>query len=225
MYIARLKNDLINWFKNRRFVPRKKGEISNVRCDWKVTEYAGEYIAPTLENPNPFNIIINEHEAKNFVVNNGRDNVIAQLFGLTWGASGTPVVAMGVGASSDSSTLPTAVTPTRLSYEYLGNASRRVLTNTDSETLLGLADRNDIASEDITISGYQFFRKIIVQSVYGPSDGNNTQVFREYGLFTTTTNPATPSSTSGIMFNRFVDPDPITKSGANTVVVQVTIRL
>lgn len=183
---------------------------------WKISTYQGEYTG-TAED-----VLLDSHEAKNIVVNTGRDNTIAQLLGFTWSASGTPVISMGVGASSDGTT---DQTKTKLSYEYIGNASRQTLTNTDSETLLNLADRNDISLETLNVSGYDFYKKIIVQSVYGPSDGNNGQVFREYGLFTTLTKPSTPSATSGVMFNRFVDSDPITKSGSNSVVVQVTLRL
>lgn len=184
---------------------------------WKIFEYEGEFF-----NDPRIDKLIDVHEDFNIVVNDGRSNVIAQLLGLASGAAGVAIISMGVGASSDGSTDETR---TRLSYEYLGNANRIALTNTDSETFLGLTNRDDIDLETLVVSSYSFYEKVVVQAVYGPSDGNNGQVFREYGLFSSLTLPGAPTSTSGVMFNRFIDPDPITKSGSNSVVVQVTLRL
>lgn len=164
--------------------------------------------------------LISSHEYKNAVVNVGREQVVRFLFGFGGASS---IVAMGVGASSTYNTTASSgvsVEDTRLTYELIGNPTRKTLTNTNNTSL----SISDYSLETTTVSGTTYYSKIVVQAQYAAGDGNNGNVFNEYGLFTTDTLPLTPTASSGLMFNRFVDPAPITKTASNSITVQVTLR-
>jgi hypothetical protein len=157
--------------------------------------------------------LISEHESPNLVVNTGRDLTCYFLLGL---GSASSIVALGVGASS------TAVdaTQTQLVYELIGNPTRKGLTNTSNTTLTTA----DFVLDTTVVSGTTYYKKIVLQSQYAAGDLNNGNTFNEYGLFTTNVNPLTPTASSGVMFNRFVDPAPIQKTASNSVTVQITLR-
>lgn len=157
--------------------------------------------------------VVSDHEATNIVVNTGREQTFRNLFAV--GASG-PFIAMGVGASATSAN----VTDTRLTYELIGNPSRKLLFDKTNGSL----DNADIESETVAISGVTYYRKLVVQSTWDSTDSNNGNQFAEYGIFTTTTLPGSPTGTSGVMFNHFIDPAPIQKTASNSVTAQVTIR-
>lgn len=168
---------------------------------WKITE------RDLLGN------IVTEKESENLVVNSGRNLLIYFLLGFTGASS---VVALGVDASSTAA----AVTQTQLVYELRGNPTRKSITNTSNVAL----SASDIVLETTTIGSTTYYEKIVLQAQFAAGDGNNGNVFNGYGLFTTTTLPATPTASSGIMFNRFVDPAPITKTADNSITIQVTLR-
>lgn len=161
----------------------------------------------------PQGVILSDRELDNLVLNTGRDLIFRDLFAF----SASAVIAFcAVGSSNTAAT----VTQDRLQYELIGNASRKTLTNTSGAAL----SASDIAAETTTISGCTYYKKLTVQTIYDTSDGNNGQIFNEYGLNTVSTLPANGLALSGIMFNRLVDPNPITKSASNTITVQITIR-
>lgn len=181
-----------------------------IRGDWKRTEYDID------------GNITSVSEKKNVVTLLGRDELFKLLLGFTDASSGSPIVAMGVGASAvtgDSSD-PNEV-GNNLQYELIGDSTRQPIYNSSAVAL----STADIVSDETTISSVTYYRKVVVQATYGTSDPNNGNVFKEYGLFTTLVLPGTPTGTSGVMFNRFEDPDPITKTASNAVTVQVTLRL
>jgi hypothetical protein len=123
---------------------------------------------------------------------------------------------LGVGASSTSAT----VLDTRLTYELIGNLTRKTLLDTNSQT----PQTGDIQTQTIVIGGSTFYQFIALQATYTTTDGNNNNTFAEYGLFTTGTLPVTPTSTSGTMFNHYIDPNPAFKAATNQVQVVVTLR-
>jgi len=157
--------------------------------------------------------VVSEKELKNMVVNTGRELLLKCLF-MTAGSAG--VIAMGVGASSTAA----AVTQTSLVYELTGNGIRKPLTNVNGNPLSAA----DILSETVVISSNTYQRKLTAQSVWDTGDGNNNNIFAEYGLFTVLPTPGTPTASSGIMYNRLVDPSPTLKTGANSITAQVTVR-
>lgn len=157
--------------------------------------------------------LISEHESENLVTNVGREFVVRYLFGFGGASS---IVALGVGASS---TAP-AVTQTQLVSELIGNAARKDLTNTSG----GALSVSDYVLETTTIGSTTYYSKIVLQAQFAAGDGNNGNTFNEYGLFTTAVLPISPTASSGDMFNRFVDAAPITKTGSNSVTVQITLR-
>lgn len=158
-------------------------------------------------------VILQERELKNLVVNTGRELLLRNLFAV--GASGG-VIAMGVGASSTTAT----VNDVTLTYELTGNGARKTLTNTSGAPLSAA----DIVVDIVTISSTTYYRKVVAQATWPTSDGTNGNYFSEYGLFTTLPTPATPTASSGIMFNHLIDPSPTLKTIANSIVSQVTVR-
>lgn len=157
--------------------------------------------------------IVSDHESSNLVVNTGREQTFRNLFAV--GASG-PFICIGVGASATAAT----VNDSRLTHELIYNPTRKLLFDKTNGTL----DNADIETEITVISGVTYYRKIVVQGTWDSTDLNNNNQFAEYGVFTSTTLPSTPTSTSGVMFNHFIDPAPILKTSANSVTAQITVR-
>lgn len=158
--------------------------------------------------------VLHDSGHHNIVTDNGRALEINNLFGL--GSSGI-IVAMAAGASSTAA----IHTQSQLVYELIGNASRKTLTNT-SAALLTSADIQTISYTD----GYgePYYRKLTVQSIFnGASDGNVNQPFQEFALATSTTLPATPTSTSGVIYNRYVNASPVILTSTTTITVQVSL--
>jgi len=158
--------------------------------------------------------VLYESEDKNVVVDNGRALNAYDVFGL--GASAT-VIALGAGACSTAA----VHTDSHLNYEHILNATRKTLTNTSGAALT----TPDVVSTSFTDSFSEpYYRKITVQSVFnGASDGNVNQPFQEFGLFTTTVLPGTPSGTSGTMYNHFVANSAVILTSTTTLTVQCTI--
>lgn len=175
--------------------------VSPVRGEWRIIER--DLAGNTLR----------DEELTNIVVNPGKILMLQSLFMLT-GSSG--VVAMGVGASSTAAT----VTQSTLVYELTGNATRKPLTNTSGAAL----SVSDIVAETVVISGVTYTQKLVAQAQWLTGDANNGNVFAEYALFSNPNCPSTPTASSGIMFNRLVDPSPTLKTAANNITSQVTIR-
>lgn len=151
---------------------------------------------------------------RNLVVKDGRELALVDIFGLT---ASTPVIAGMVGACST----PANVNDTTLVYEHIGNATRKPLTNT-SDVALSASDIEDVVYVDPD-TGVTFYKKLTVKYKYNTSDGNNDQPFREYGLNTSMTLPATPTSLSGIMLNRLVDGATQTKLSTNIISVFISV--
>jgi len=163
--------------------------------------------------------VLRDRELKNLIVNAGRNQDLLNLFMLP-GSGG--FVALGAGASTTAAT----VSDTRLTYELIGNAARKSLTNTSGAAL----SPSDVVSYPSGVaivlnatSTATFYSSVTCQAVYDSGDGNNGNQFGEYALFTTATNPATPTSTSGVMYNHLIDPSPTIKSAANSITCQVTV--
>ena len=161
--------------------------------------------------------LIDEKEIKNLITNSGRTQFFRNMFALA--ASGG-FVAMAVGASTNTA----QVTDTQLTYELIGNASRKPLTNIN-----GLALSNsDIVTGTTTIvlnatSTCTFYESMAVQATYSTSDGNNGNQFGEYALASTLALPGTPTASSGVIFNHLVDPAPTVKTAANSITAVCTI--
>lgn len=155
-----------------------------------------------------------EKEGTNIIVNSGRDQMLRLLFGL---AASTPAISLTVGACSTAAT----VNDTRLTYELIGNPTRKPLVSAISG---GVLSASDIQNETITISSVTYYKKLVCQATWDSTDPNNGNQFGEYGLNTSITNPATPTSTSGVLINHYVDPNPTVKSAGNAITAQITIR-
>lgn len=153
--------------------------------------------------------------SENLVVNTGRTQLMSMAFVPSASAIGG-FYYLGVGASS------TAAAPgdTRLTYELIGNPTRKTLTDSNGLT----PQTGDIQTQTIVIGGVTYYQFLELQSTYTTTDGNNNNTFAEYGLFTTGVLPGSPTSSSGTMFNHYIDPNPAFKSATNQVQVAVTIR-
>lgn len=165
--------------------------------------------------------VLSEEDKTNLIVDTGRTDVLDLLFNLTGQAA---LVGLGVGASSTAA----VHTDTRLNYEYTatdsaaGPTKRYTLTNTSGAAL----SASDVVSDTFTDGlGNTFYKKIVVQSIIPTTDPNVGQPFQEYGLFTSQNLPATPTSTSGLMFNHLVAASAIIKDGSTQIVVQITLRV
>lgn len=153
-------------------------------------------------------------ESPNVVVDGGRALTANCLFGLS--ASGV-LVALGAGACSTAA----AHTDTHLNYEHILNATRKTLTNSSSALLTSA----DIVTTSFSDGyGEPYYKKIVVMSVFtGASDNNVNQPFQEFGLFTTTTLPGTPTSSSGTLWNHYISASPVTLTSTTTLSVLITI--
>ena len=182
-------------------------ELSPVLATWKILEH------DILGN------LVAEKNLNNLVVNTGREMLLRSLF-MVGASSG--VVAMGVGASTTTAT----VTDIALTYELTGNGARKPLTNVNSAAL----STADIISETVVINSVTYYRKLVCQAVWQTTDGNNNNVFGEYGLYSSIgvpfipAVPLTPSASVGVMFNHLIDPSPTLKTSSNSITSQVTIR-
>lgn len=159
-------------------------------------------------------VILSEVEGENLVTNDGRDLLFKCLFML---AASAGVVSIGVGASATAA----VVTDSRLTHELIYNPTRKPLTNTSGAALTSA----DIVSDPVTISTVNYYKKVVCQGEWLSGDLNNGNQFAEYGLFTTATLPGTPTGTSGIMFNHYIDPAPTIKTALNAIQLQITIRM
>lgn len=155
-------------------------------------------------------------EDYNLVVNSGRTRLMSLAFIPSASAAGG-FYFLGVGASSTTA----QVADTRLTYELVGNLTRKSLVNSNNLT----PGTGDIQLQTITISGVTFYEYLVLQATYLTTDGNNNNTFAEYGIFDSGTLPGTPTATSGTMFNHFIDPNPATKSSTNQVQASITIRM
>lgn len=163
--------------------------------------------------------VIHEEDKVNLIVDNGRENMLNQLFGFT--ASGT-VNAMAAGACSTAA----VATDYRLGYEHILNGTRKTLTDSSS----GTVGYSDIVSEVYTDGlGNVYRKKIVVVGTFPASDMNNNQPFREYALMTSLSVPINPTPTvyqqTGIMFNHLVAGSSIIKDSSTEIVVTVTLRI
>ena len=174
--------------------------------EWKTLVHSSETGELIWESP----------EHKNLEVNSGRNRLITMAFVPSASTSFGGFYYLGVGASATAA----QVTDTQLTYELIGNGTRKVLTNT-----AGLTPTNsDVVLETITIGSTTFFEKIVLQAIFTSGDGNNGNTFNEYALFNTAALPGTPTASSGVMFNHYIDPNPVTKTALNQVTTQITIR-
>src|SRR5574337_143454 len=96
----------------------------NFLVEWDVT--TREILGKTPAGVDIVGKVLHESHGKNLVVNTGR----TQLLSLAFVPSASSIGGfyyLGVGASAT----PAAVTDTRLTYELIGNAARKTLTDTN----------------------------------------------------------------------------------------------
>lgn len=163
--------------------------------------------------------VVEDVVLRNLVTDAGRTQLISNLLALTASAG---VIALCVGAC----TTAAQVTDTRLTYELIGNATRKTLTNTSGAALS--------PSDIVTYSGgtsivlnatstATFYQSITAQATYNSGDGNNGNQFGEYGLNTSITLPGAPTNTSGVLFNHLIDPSPTFKNSSNSITLQISL--
>lgn len=144
------------------------------------------------------------------IVKTGKEEMLKLLFNI----SGSAFTALGAGSGSTAAT----VDDTRLETELIANATRKGLTKTDGTTPLTV--ENDVT----TIGSNTYHKKLVCKASFLSGDSNNGSNFREYGLFSTSTLPGTATSTSGIMFNRYVAGANIAKDSSTQIDVTTTVR-
>lgn len=163
--------------------------------------------------------VLQVKEKANLITNPGRSQFIANALGLTGSAA---VIALAVGAC----TTAAQVTDTRLTYELIGNATRKTLTNT-SGAALSPSDIVTYPSGTAIVlnatSTATFYQSITMQATYNSGDGNNGNQFGEYGLSTSITLPGTPTASSGVLVNHLIDASPTFKTASNSITAQVTL--
>lgn len=145
----------------------------------------------------------------NLVVRGGRQNVLRNFLGLAQLASS--YIFCGIGSGSTAA----AVTQTALVTELFNSQSttRLPFTNTSGAAL----STTDIVQETITVSGYDFDQKVVMQATAGINDFNGYN-FREYACM------ASNLFSSVTMANRIVASSDLAKTASLSVVIQVTIR-
>lgn len=155
--------------------------------------------------------VIYRVQNKNTIVDLARKEMLSDIFGF-----GT-IASFLAGSVGNDGSNPTDATRDRLVFELLGNAPNRMgITDTGLNPL----DATDIISE---VSGSNRW-KIIAQYVFDTTDGNNGQIFAEYGIHSSMSTPGSPTGLSGVMFARFVPTSSFTKTSAFKVTVLWTLR-
>lgn len=183
-------------------IGKEKGhgeELAPIACEWHIVAFnvhTGE--------------IVHEEKDFNVIVVGGKEEMLKLMFNI----SGSPFIAMGAGEGSTAAT----VNDTRLETELIANATRKSLTKTDGSTPL------TVETEVTTIGANTYHRKLVSRASFLSGDSNNGDNFREYALFTTATLPGTPTSTSGVMFNRYVAASNIAKDSSIQINVDTTVR-
>lgn len=158
--------------------------------------------------------IVSSSEGYNTITNNGKEALITLLFAFS-GSSTSVALSCAAGASST----PATVSDTRLAYEHIANSLRKPLTNTSGASL----SASDIESGSYLISGVTYTRRIICQAVWDSSDLNTGQPFREYAICTNINCPGSPTGTSGVIINHYIDSQTITKTGGNSITLQISL--
>lgn len=154
------------------------------------------------------------NETPNLVTKAGRVLTANNLFAM--GSSGI-ICSMAAGACATAAT----VNDTRLTFELIGNATRKRLTNTSGASL----SSSDVTAGTTVISGYTFEESLTAQAAYETTDGNDGNYFGEFGLTTTLTLPVSGISTSGTLFNHLIIPGgtPILKQAGVQLLALVTL--
>jgi hypothetical protein len=177
------------------------------RGRWEILRWNGTPTFNTKTNQWEGDLVSHE-VGYNKICNNGRDELLKLLFGL----SGTDFEAGGVGDS----TTATSETHDRLQNELITGTTRKALTD---------ASGGALGSADIAAGTLPYFRELTVMWEYPNGDALDGETFAEFALFSTNVLPGTPTGTSGIMFNRFLATTPFVKDTNQTVQVKCTIEL
>ena len=189
----------------------KTNDSFNISADWKL-EYFYNHGKDDQE-------LFYAEEEKNVITAFGRQLVALNLFGLA--GSGTCLfLAAGSGNTA------AAYTDTRLQAELIANGTRKGLLNGSGGTLTA-ANVIFSAYTDTTVGspGQNYFYSVSVQATYnGASDLNVNQSFQEFALASVAACPATPTGTSGGIFNHYVAAAGIPLLSTVTLVVTVTLH-
>lgn len=150
--------------------------------------------------------IVYECRHGNVVVNTGKVNILYSQF---IPSQGVKIIAGGVGSNTANTT---DITQIHLGNELIAGSARVSLTNTAGVALT----TTDVA----IVTGQTYTELVTVQYIYLTTDSNNGSVFGEYGLFSSTTLPASGTSTSGVMYARYVPTSSFTKNSSFQVTMQ-----
>lgn len=158
--------------------------------------------------------IIADRGGENLVVNTGKEMLLTLLFAMA-GSSTSAAITCAAGACST----PATLSDLRLPYEHIANSSRKGITNTSGTTLAP----GNIESGSFVVNTITYTRRVIAQAIWDGSDSNLNQPFRDYALMSALLCPGTPTGTSGIMFNHYVDTQNIIKTAGNSITIQISV--
>lgn len=136
------------------------------------------------------------------------------------GGSGAPPI------SYDDDRLGGTLASHASAHEYIGNANRKVLlaTNTGSAVTT-----NDWEEDEVTIDGKTYHYLLSGYVLYEPGDGNSVASpgvpFNRYGLANAIATPATVTGVSGVLLNEVIDTQTLMKTDANTLRINVELRI
>ena len=187
-------------------------EAQDLEAYWDL-KYYENYGTPEEE------LVHHEYE-KNVITNGGRSLTLYNLFALA-GSSTALYMCAGSGSTAASNT------DTHLTAELIAGTNRKLLVNNAGTQLVaGNVTLSTFDDTSVGSPGQFYYVNIQVQATYlGASDANVNQYFQEFGLVTALACPATPTGTSGVLFNHYVAASPIQLTTAITLVVTVTLRV
>lgn len=158
--------------------------------------------------------IIQESPGHNLITNTGKQMLLTLLFCMNGSGVSSAIVACA-GACSTVATLA----DTTLNYELIANGNRIPITNLAGAAL----STADIQSGSFVVNTVTYTRKVTCQAIWGSSDLNLNQPFREYAIATALACPTTPTGTSGVIFNHYIDTQNIVKTGSNSITIQFSV--
>lgn len=161
---------------------------------------------------------IKERSNFNVVTDNGRALMLNTLFALS-GSGSISFMAFGASATAANHT------DTRLTHELIADGTRPQLVNSSGTALTSASTTITTYNDTTYTPTYSYYAQTVVMGqINGATSLNVNNPIQEVGMNTTLATPATPTGTSGTMFNHYVFGSPTTLDSSTLFQAIVTLH-